>query len=152
MPHHHHTNPSHPPAARKLLSWRRVVAACAAVAALVLLLAAAPATEDPSRWRSYLMGSLPGGTRKETVAAAAVAGSFAGPAASTSSPAEAPLSSLGEVGADFHLPWRICYKEVWKEKYQPFNSEIVFVYSGYLVELGKSEQLARNFNCKSTTI
>ncbi|OQU86524.1 hypothetical protein SORBI_3003G102700 [Sorghum bicolor] len=97
MPHHHHTNPSHPPAARKLLSWRRVVAACAAVAALVLLLAAAPATEDPSRWRSYLMGPLPGGTRKETVAAAVVARSFAGPAASTSSPAEAPLSSLGEI-------------------------------------------------------
>ncbi|XP_066314043.1 probable glycosyltransferase At5g25310 isoform X2 [Miscanthus floridulus] len=97
MPHHHHTNPSHPPAARKLLSWRRVVTACAAVAALPLFLAAAPATEDPSRWRSYLLGSLPGGTRKETVAAAAVAGSFAGPAASTSSPAEAPLSSSGEI-------------------------------------------------------
>jgi hypothetical protein len=152
MPHHHHTNPSHPPAARKLLSWRRVVAACAAVAALVLLLAAAPATEDPTRWRSYLMGSLPGGTRKETVAAAVVAGSFAGPAASMSSPAEAPLTSSGEVGADFHLPWCIYYKEAWKEKYQPFNSEIVFLYSGNLVELGKSEQTARNFNCKSTAI
>ncbi|XP_020398318.1 probable glycosyltransferase At5g25310 isoform X4 [Zea mays] len=97
MPHHHHTNPSHPPAARKLLSWRRVVAACAVVAALALLLAAAPATEDPSRWRSYLLGPLPGDTRKETVAAAVVAGSFAGPAASTSSPSEAPLSSFGEI-------------------------------------------------------
>lgn len=101
MPHHHHTNPSHPPPVRKLLSWRRVVAACAAVAALALLLAAAPATEDPSRWRSYLMGPLPGGTHKGTVAAAAVAGSFAGPAASTLPPAEAPRSSSSEVGADF---------------------------------------------------
>jgi hypothetical protein len=98
------------------------------------------------------MGSLPGGTRKETVAAAVVAGSFAGPAASMSSPAEAPLTSSGEVGADFHLPWCIYYKEAWKEKYQPFNSEIVFLYSGNLVELGKSEQTARNFNCKSTAI
>jgi hypothetical protein len=103
MPHHHHTNPSHPPPARKLLSWRRVVAACAAVAALALLLAAAPATEDPSRWRSYLLGPLPGGTRKETVAAAVVAGRFAGPAASTSLPTEAPLSSFSEVGVGFSL-------------------------------------------------
>ena len=100
------------------------------------------------------MEPLPGGTHKETVAAAAVAvaGSFTGPVTSTSSPAEAPLSSLVEVGADFHLPWCICYKEVWKETYQPFNSEIVFVYGGYLVELGKSKHPVKNCNCKSTTI
>ena len=98
----HHATPLHPPAVRKFLSRPRVVAACAAVAALALLLSAAPAAEDPSRWHSYLVGPLPGGTREETVVAAAVAGSFAVAAASPS-PTGAPLSSLGEVGAEFLL-------------------------------------------------
>jgi len=97
----HHATPLHPPAVRKFLSRPRVVAACAAVAALALLLSAAPAAEDPSRWHSYLVGPLPGGTREETVVA--VVGSFAGAAAASPSAAGAPLSSLGEVGAEFLL-------------------------------------------------
>ncbi|XP_022682094.1 probable glycosyltransferase At3g07620 isoform X3 [Setaria italica] len=92
----HHATPQHASTARKFLSRPRVVAACAAVAALALFLAASSAAEDPSRWRAYLMRPLPGGAREETVVAAAVAGSFAGPAASSPSPAEAPLPSLGE--------------------------------------------------------
>jgi hypothetical protein len=112
----HHATPQHASAARKFLSRPRVVAACAAVAALALFLAASPATEDPSRWRSYLMNPLPGGARKETVVAAAVAGSFADAAASSPSPAEPPLPSLGQVGAGFHTS--IVRLE---RKWQPFN-------------------------------
>ncbi|KAF8723974.1 hypothetical protein HU200_020977 [Digitaria exilis] len=92
------TSPSHPSAARSFLSRRRdrVVAACAAVAAFALFLAAAPALEDPSRRRAYLMRPLPSGGLNETMVDAAVEGSFAGAAASSPPPAEVPLSSLGE--------------------------------------------------------
>ncbi|PUZ57646.1 hypothetical protein GQ55_5G447400 [Panicum hallii var. hallii] len=89
----HHANSPHPPAARSFLSRRRVVAVCAAAAAFALFLAAAPVAEDPSRQRAYLMGPFRGGSREETV----VAGSLAGASSSSPSPAESPLSCLGEI-------------------------------------------------------
>ncbi|XP_062191383.1 probable glycosyltransferase At3g07620 isoform X2 [Phragmites australis] len=89
----HHPALAHPPLPRKLLSRRHIVAVCAAVAALALVLVAAPATEDPSRRRAYLVGPLLDGNREEAEAAAAER--FAG-ASSPPSPAEAQLPFLLE--------------------------------------------------------